>query len=76
MSLTFWSSFVVGWGGWAREAGTTFQIGVLTRETVHIVASNSAVPKCGCSKLRTRRIGANPEKSDLVNFRGPGPKKI
>ena len=22
-------------------------------------------------KVRTRRIGANPEKSDLVNFRGP-----
>ena len=21
--------------------------------------------------LRTKRIGANPEKSDLVNFRGP-----
>ena len=27
-------------------------------------------------KIRTRRIGANPEKSDLVNFWGPGLKKI
>ena len=29
---------------------------------------------CGGSQralIRTRRIGANPEKSDLVNFRGP-----
>ena len=26
--------------------------------------------------IRTRRIGANPEKSDLVNFRGPNWKKF
>ena len=24
-----------------------------------------------CARIRTRRIGANPEKSDLLNFRGP-----
>ena len=36
------------------------------------------LPKAGSEKvfykrsfLRTRQIGANPEKSDLVNFRGP-----
>ena len=26
--------------------------------------------------IRTRRIGANPEKSDLVNFRGPDRRKF
>ena len=28
------------------------------------------------TQFRTRRIGANPEKSDLVNFRGPDRKKF
>ena len=27
-------------------------------------------------QIRTRRIGANPEKSDLVNFRGPDKRKF
>ena len=33
-------------------------------------------PRLKKSKIKTRRIGANPEKSDLVNFRGPDWRKF
>ena len=65
-----------GWG--ARMGDLTRENGGFWTPKTSFPANGDSGPCLGSgeSQFRTRRIGADPEKSDLVNFRGPDWRKF